>query len=217
MENSGSPDLPTSPQEVDTLRPEFELFNLDAEPGWQKLPGKFAYEGPYLQIEECEYLTPGRKDTPVPWTIAHRKSAIAVAPITEDGRLIMIRQERLPVQKSLWEFPAGQIDENETQESILRTIHQELEEEAGAKLAPNASILPQGWFFASQGFTTERVYLFVAKPVILHHAPKPVGGEHIAEVKLVTPEELKQMIADHEIQDALTLALYARMSAKGII
>lgn len=197
--------------------PAFELFELNAEPGWQKLPGTFPYAGPYLQIEECRYLTPGRPETPVPWTVAHRKSAVAVAPITEDGRFVLIRQERLPIQKCLWEFPAGQIDEVETQASILRTVHQELEEEAGAKLAAGGELISHGWFFASQGFTTEHVYLFVAKPVVLHQAPCSVGGEHIAEVKLVTPIELKRMIADHDIQDALTLALFARMSAKGLL
>ncbi len=75
--------------------------------GWQKLPGKRVYDGPYVQIEECSYLTPARPDHPTRWTVASRKSAIAVAPRTEDGRFILIHQERLPVMQALWEFPAG--------------------------------------------------------------------------------------------------------------
>ena len=40
---------------------------------------------------------------------------------------------------------------------------------------------------------------------------------HIGEVRMVSAEELRKMIADHTIQDALTLALYARMSARGMV
>jgi hypothetical protein len=47
--------------------------------------------------------------------------------------------------------------------------------------------------------------------------PEPDGSEHISDVRLVSPGELRRMIAAHEITTALTLALYARMAAKGSI
>lgn len=197
--------------------PDFPIFEIKDHDGWQKLPGKRPYDGPYVQIEECHFLTPARPATPVPWTIAHRKSAIAVAPITEDGRFILIHQERLPIQQVLWEFPAGQLDDGETREAIIATTLRELDEEAGCELTPQGQLFPLGWFFASQGFTTEHVYLFAAQPVHILRKPQPVGGEHIGEVRLVTKEELRQMVATHMIQDALTLALFARMAAIGMV
>lgn len=176
------------------------------------------YEGPYVQIEVCPFLTPARPEQPVTWTVAHRKSAIAVAPVTEDGRFLLIHQERLPVMRSLWEFPAGQIDEpEETRENIIATLQRELEEEAGCEFLPETEIIPLGWFFGSQGFTSEHVYLFLAKPVRQVRAPQPIGGEHIGEVKAFTAEELRSMVASGEIQDALTLALFARMTARNLI
>jgi ADP-ribose pyrophosphatase len=199
------------------MRPDFPLCEIKDHEGWHKLPGKMVYEGPYVQIEECSYLTPARPDKPVPWTVAHRKSAIAVAPITEDGRFVLIHQERLPVQRTLWEFPAGQIDSEQSHEVIVKTVLQELEEEAGCVFDDSATLQPLGWFFGSQGFTDEHVYLFVARPVRIVHHPKPVGGEYIGEVKLVTANELKEMVVNNIIQDALTLALYARMTAHGLI
>jgi ADP-ribose pyrophosphatase len=45
--------------------------------------------------------------------------------------------------------------------------------------------------------------------------PEPDGSEHISDVRFVSAEELRRMIAENEITNALTLALYARMSAKG--
>lgn len=197
--------------------PDFELCEIKDHDGWQKLPGEMVYRGPYVQVEECRYLTPARPTQPVHWTVAHRKSAVAVAPITEDGRFILIHQERLPPQRALWEFPAGQIDEEHSKKTIVDTVLRELDEEAGVEVDPDGEIIPMGWFFGSQGFTAEHVYLFVARPVRIVRLPQPVGDEHIGEVKLVTPEELRRMVADHVIQDALSLALYARMMAKGVL
>jgi 8-oxo-dGTP pyrophosphatase MutT (NUDIX family) len=197
--------------------PEFELCKIADHDDWKKLPGKMVYAGPYVQVEECSFLTPARPTTPIPWTVAHRKSAVAVAPITEDGRFILIHQERLPVQRALWEFPAGQMDHGDTQNDIIATVLRELDEEAGCEPAADAKFIPFGWFFGSQGFTSEHVYLFAVGPVRIVRAPQPVGGEHIGEVRLVTADELREMVASQVIQDALTLALFARMAARGMV
>jgi hypothetical protein len=47
--------------------------------------------------------------------------------------------------------------------------------------------------------------------------PSPDGSEHISPVRLVSSGDLRRMIAANEITTALTLALYARMAAKGSI
>ena len=197
--------------------PDFELCEIADHDAWKKLPGEIVYAGPYVQIEECRFLTPARPSTPVSWTVAHRKAAVAVAPMTEDGRFILIHQERLPVQRALWEFPAGQLDDGETQSSVIATLLRELDEEAGCEPVAGADCTPLGWFFGSQGFTSEHVYLFAVGPVRIVRAPQPVGGEHIGEVRLVTAEELRTMVASEVIQDALTLALFARMAARGMV
>lgn len=125
----------------------FPLCEIRDHDDWKKLPGEMVYPGKYVQIEECAYLTPARPETPVHWTVAHRKSAIAVAPITDDGKFILIHQERLPVQRTLWEFPAGQLDDGETHEAILDTVHRELDEEAGCVVAPEGTLTPLAGFF----------------------------------------------------------------------
>jgi ADP-ribose pyrophosphatase len=197
--------------------PDFELCSMEERVGWQKLPGTVVYPGRHVCVEECSYLTPSRPDKSVPWTVVHRKPAVVVAPITEDGLLVLIQQERLPAQRSLWEFPAGQVDENPTRESIVNTVLQELDEEIGGELAADGSLVPLGWCFSSQGFTDEHVYFFAARPVHLVRQPQPVGGEHIGEVRLVTPAELQEMITRNVIQNALTLALYSQLVTRGLL
>lgn len=198
-----------------------ELFQIQDGDGWTKTGTERLFDHPYIQIERTHYRTPGRPDRDVPWIIAHRKAAVAVAPRLADGRFILIAQERLPVQRTLWEFPAGQIDlpfEAITEEAIVRTTLAELEEEAGAELDPQTGRLqPLGYFLPSQGFTTEHVYLLLAEPVCVARPPQPEDSEHISDVRLVTQEELRRMIAANEITNALSLALYARMAAGGLV
>lgn len=199
---------------------DFELFRVEDTDGWKKVSTQQTYADPYIQIERAQYLTPGRSVTPVTWTVAHRKSAVAVAPVLEDGRFVLISQERLPVQRVLWEFPAGQIDEpegHENREMIVDTVLRELREESGCELAAGGALEPLGYFLPSQGFTTEHVYLFRASPVCVVSRPEPDGSEHISDVRFVSAEELRRMIAENEITNALTLALYARMSARGMV
>jgi 8-oxo-dGTP pyrophosphatase MutT (NUDIX family) len=101
----------------------------------------------------------------------HRKAAVAVAPMTEDGRLVLIQQERIPIRTAIWEMPAGQIDDSgEIDQSAVEAVALgELREEAGYELAPAGKLIPLGDFFSSPGFTDEHSFFFLARPVV------PVG------------------------------------------
>ena len=199
---------------------EFPLFRIENRDGWQRVSSERVFDHPHVSVERAEYLTPNRRTTPVPWMVVQRKAAVAVAPVTEDGRFVLIAQERLPVQQTLWEFPAGQIDlprAEITPGAVSAAALRELREETGYALPEHGELEPLGWFLPSQGFTDEHVYLFQAKPVCVAGRPEPDGSEHISDVRLVSPGELRRMIAANEITNALTLALFARMAAKGTI
>lgn len=200
---------------------DFPLFHIENRDGWKKVSGHMLFEAPHVHVEEACYLTPQRPDKPIPWTIVHRKAAVAVAPVTADGHFVLFQQERLPVQQTCWEFPAGQIDvpiDDLTPQIIVETALRELAEETGYGLDPQRGKLePLGWFLPSQGFTQEHVYLFRAEPVCVVGRPQLDGSEHISDVRLVSPGQLRRMVAENEITTALTLALYARIAAKGSI
>ncbi len=198
------------------LIPEFDIYTPGAEPGWVKTRSETAFENPHIGVERAWFTTPNR-DEEVPWMVVQRKAAVAIAPMLEDGRYVMVHQERLPVMQTMWEFPAGQIDTEVTRESIIYTALNELREECGCALDnEHGTLEPLGWYFPSQGFTDEIVYLFTAKPVCVVSRPEPDGSEHISDVRLVSAGELRGMIAANAITNALTLALYARIAAQGL-
>jgi 8-oxo-dGTP pyrophosphatase MutT (NUDIX family) len=185
--------------------------------GWQTLERERHFSNAYLHVEDVTVLTPMRSK-PVRWTVCHRKSAVVVAPITADGRLVLVRQERIPIRAALWELPAGQIDDFEEPEAIRATGERELREEAGYQLAPGGVIVPLGFFFTSPGFTDEHAHLVLARPV----EPHPEGADHdeaesITACKAFTAAEIRSMIATGEIRDANTLCTFARLTAMDLI
>ena len=87
--------------------------------------------------------------------------------MTPEGKYLLIRQERVPIRATIWEMPAGQIDDNvEPDENQIKEVAlRELNEETGYELAPDGEMIPLGHFFSSPGFTDEHCYFFLARPV----------------------------------------------------
>jgi len=177
------------------------------------------YANPHVQVYLSTIRTPSRPDG-APWTVVHRKGATVIAPMTADGRLLLIRQERIPVRATLWEFPAGQIDSaGEADDVTIRaTALRELQEETGYELGPEGELIPMGLFFSSPGFTDEHGHLFLARGVV----PSARGSMHdeaeaIHECRAFTVAEVRRMIAENEIRDANTMSTFARLSVLGFI
>ncbi len=134
--------------------------------------------------------------------------------MTAGGDFVLVREERVPIRKTIWAFPAGQIDDREEPDAIRATGLRELREEAGYELAPGGEVVALGHFFPSPGFTDEHTHLLLVRSVF----PSPAGAapeanEGILGCQTVSVAELRAMIADGEIGDANTLAAFARMAA----
>ena len=99
---------------------------------WQILDSVTLFENPHIEIRQERVIPPG-ETRERHWTVSRRKKAVVVAPLTNDGKFILIRQARIPVRKFLWEFPAGQVDSstNPDRSTLEETVHRELEEETG--------------------------------------------------------------------------------------
>jgi ADP-ribose pyrophosphatase len=94
----------------------------------------------------------------------------------------------------------------------------ELREEAGYELAKDGELVPLGHYFSSPGFTDERGYFFLGRPVQLcKEGPARDEGESILDCREFTVEEIRRMIAENEIRDANTLGICARLAARGLL
>jgi 8-oxo-dGTP pyrophosphatase MutT (NUDIX family) len=186
--------------------------------GWRVRRETVCLDTPHLQVVETEVETPARP-AGCSWTVVHRKAAVVVAPITSQGHLVLVRQERIAVRGTLWEFPAGQIDEAGEIETarVLETAFRELREETGCQLSPGGEMIPLGMFHSSVGFTDEHAYLWLARPVQqAGRRPGATGDEAIVACRTFTRDEFLTMIATGEIHDANTLSTFARLVAMGL-
>ena len=185
--------------------------------GWSVVASELQFANPYVEVHKALVTSPTRPE-PFPWTVVHRKGAVVVAPMTADGRFILVRQERVPIRATIWEFPAGQIDDTSDPDAIRATGLRELEEESGHTLAPGGEILSLGHYCPSSGFTDEHSHLVLARPVVpAAGGAKPDAAESITECRAFSSDELRAMIASGEIRDANTLSAFARMVAMGLV
>jgi ADP-ribose pyrophosphatase len=139
--------------------------------------------------------------------------------MTPDGKIILIRQERIPIRQAIWEMPSGQIDDHKADEDKIKdTALRELREETGYELCPNGELISLGYYFSSPGFTDERGYFFLARPVQpCAEGPDREEGESILNCRGFTSEEIRRMIAENEIRDANTLGICATLAARGLL
>ena len=139
--------------------------------------------------------------------------------MTRDGKILLIRQERIPIRQAIWETVSGQVDDhNADQLEIKNVALRELREEAGYELAKDGELIPLGHYFSSPGFTDERGYFFLARPVQrCKEGPARDEEESILDCREFTVEQIRQMIAENEIRDANTLGICATLSARGLL
>ena len=185
---------------------------------WKTISSERHFANRNLEVVTDRVQTPARPD-PRAWTIVHRKPAVVVAPMTRDEKIILIRQERIPIEQAIWEMPSGQIDDhNANEDKIKNTALRELREETGYELCPTGELISLGFYFSSPGFTDERGYFFLARPVQpCLEGPNRDEGESILDCRGFSSEEIRRMIAANEIRDANTLGICATLAARGLL
>jgi ADP-ribose pyrophosphatase len=123
--------------------------------------------------------------------------AVAVVPITADGKIILVRQYRYPLGKAILEVPAGKLDQGEEPDHCAR---RELEEETGYvanQLRRVSSI------YTTPGFTDEMIHLYVADDLTL--AKQCPDEDEFLDVEAYSKEEVQKMINDGTINDAKSM------------
>lgn len=132
--------------------------------------------------------------------VRHNGSAVMM-PVDEKGRVLLVRQYRLPARRYLWELSAGRIDPGETP---LKAARRELMEETGYRAKKWTKLVK---FYPSPGFVEEAMTIFVAQELTAGQA-QPMEDERI-ECAWFTQKQVAAMIETGEIQDAKTMIGYA--------
>ena len=131
-------------------------------------------------------------------------AALAV-PITEENKVILLRQYRFAISRYLLEFPAGTLEIGETP---INSIKREIQEESGYKAEKWDEL---GALVNAPGYSDEVIHLFLARNLSkLKNKAKGDLDEDI-EVLIMDPKNLDNIISSgNEMLDAKTVTAWFR-------
>ncbi len=124
--------------------------------------------------------------------------AVAIIPITNEGKIILVEQYRKALERSLIETPAGKLEPGETPEVTAR---RELEEETGYG-CHRLTFLQS--FATSPGFADEIIHVYVAEDLYLLKEKADLDEDEFVDILEATIEEAEEMMLSGEIFDAKT-------------
>lgn len=155
-----------------------------------------------LEVQEIEMENGTRAVREI---IRHR-GAVAVLARRPDGKFVLVRQFRKPVEREMLEVVAGNREKGEDPEVCAR---RELLEETGYEARTLAHI---GWIFPSPGYVDERIELFYAETAHAAQDTNPDEDESV-EVVLLDRDEIMKRIREKTINDSKTLAAWVQYLA----
>ena len=131
-----------------------------------------------------------------PYYVVELPVSATALPITEDGKIVLVKQYRHPLEEVMVETPGGFIDEGE---DFSTGMKRELLEETGYTFT---TIEPLGRVAANPGLLNNYTELFLAT------GGKKISGQRLdhneeIEIILVSMEELIDMLMKNEIKQSL--------------
>ena len=162
------------------------------------------YRG-FIDLVEAEVTYPPPDGERHHVVFAAPRPAAAVLPLRADGAVLLARQYRPAVGRTLAEIPAGGIDEGEEAEAAAV---RELREELG--LAPGR-LVDLGTLLPSPGTSAEVLRLFAAFDC--RKVDRPGGAESIEVEMIDSLQAAVRLVVDGSLPDAKTQVAILRLYA----
>jgi ADP-ribose pyrophosphatase len=188
---------------TDDRRPVQEQDPNDAHLVETRIDSECVFDGRLLHVRRDRVRLPNGQ-TATREYIVH-PGAVLVVPVLPDGRLVVERQFRYPLDRVFVEFPAGKLEPGEPP---LATAQRELAEEAGYTARTWSHL---GTVHTVLSYSTEAIEFFVAEG--LEHVGIQLDDGEFLEIREMGVDEMLAALDRGEITDVKTVAallLYAR-------
>jgi ADP-ribose diphosphatase len=163
---------------------------------WRTLQRRYLYRNPWCAFRVDEVALPG--GATIEYGVLEGGGFASVVPLTEDGRVVLVRQWRQPLGAFTLELPSGGVDRGE---GPREAAERELFEEAGFRAVGLEHLVS---IHTSTGRTDEVCHLFRCRAVRDPGGPSPEPMEFIQVVELPLGEALDQ-VSSGGITDAATV------------
>ena len=161
----------------------------------KQLRSQLIYDGKIIRLFRDEVVLPDGASG-VREYIRH-VGAVCIAPVTDDGKLVVEKQFRYPFSEVLTEIPAGKLDsKEEPPESAAR---RELKEETGVSAK---ELIPLGEYYPTCAYSDEVIYMYLARG--LSFGERALDEDEFLNVSLVPLEDVYRDVLDGKIKDGKT-------------
>ncbi|RFZ92228.1 NUDIX hydrolase [Mucilaginibacter conchicola] len=162
---------------------------------WKTLSSTYIHKGPWatLRTDKCEM--PDGRIVEDYYVLEYPNWVNAVA-ITDEGKVLMVRQYRHAAKIVSLEIPGGVIDEGE---EPMQAMRRELLEETGYQFDDIELI---NTVYANPSTANNKTFCYLAKGGVKVQEQDLDETEHIV-VEQYTIAEVKQLLADNKIAQAL--------------
>lgn len=170
----------------------------------KRLKRELKYQGTILKVYEDTVEANGHL---AHWDYIHHDGAAAVLPVTDDGKILMVRQYRNALDRETLEIPAGKLDAPD--EPKIECAYRELEEETGFRTEHMEYLMSVNTTVA---FCDEAIDIFVARDLIPSH--QHLDEDEVIEVEAWEVEDLLQLIFSGKMTDSKTIAAITAYAVK---
>jgi len=171
---------------------------------WKILSSEYLFNDRWFKVRKDRCETPGGKIVD-PYYVYDFATWVGALPVTEEGKIIMIRQYRHALGEVCIEIPGGCVDDTDT--SLEMAISRELLEETGYTFS---SIEHLGKISPNPSTNTNYLHMFLAR------GGKKVAEQHLdeneeIEVMEISMEELKRLLRTNQLMQSMHVSciLYA--------
>jgi ADP-ribose pyrophosphatase len=159
---------------------------------WEVLGSEYLLETPWRNLRQDRVRT--HHGAEIVYSYLETTEAAFVVPLTTDGKLVVIRQFRLPVRTWTWEIVGGMVAVGEPP---IEAARRELREEIGGVCE---QLVPLGSYFACAGSLTSRHHAFLGLDVTL--SAQELEPLELIELVLLEPDDVFARARDGRIDDA---------------
>lgn len=154
------------------------------------------HQGTVIGLYEDTMLINGHE---AKWDFIHHDGAAAVVPVTDEGKILMVRQYRNALEQQTLEIPAGKLDDPE--EATLLCAGRELEEETGYRSDQLEFLIR---IYTTVAFCDEAIDIYVARDLV--PSQQDLDEDEFIDVEAYALDELIALIYQGEITDGKTVA-----------
>lgn len=167
---------------------------------------KEVYKGQIIRVTE-------EKIDNINWERVYLPDGVIVFPITDDGKIILIKEKRphenppvrLKPVSGILEHDKGTPEEN---------ANREMQEEIGFK----SNAMELLWVQKGSGTVNHEQHYFIARALVHHKVPNPDGEEMIMGLVEYTPQELLNALMKEEIRWSMsTLGIFRLLKRLGAL